>query len=82
MTLSDYLALPDLHSLSVDEVEALNKELSKAELKDIPPEKRSQVIDYLDAALLCSAEGLNIRAVALDIQSDLSRLFEELKAAS
>ncbi|GEL72330.1 hypothetical protein [Myxococcus virescens] len=82
MTLSDFLALPVGYKLSPDEVEALNKALSKAEPKDIPPEKRSQVIDYLDTALLHSAVGLNIRAVELNIQADLNRLLEELKAAS
>jgi len=75
MMLSDFLALPDFPSLSPDDVQELNEALSKAELKDIPSEKHSLVIDYLDIALLYGS-------VAPNIQDDLSRLLEELKAAS
>ncbi len=75
MTLSDFLAFPGRHTLSADKVQELNEALSKAELKDIPSEKHSLVIDYLEVALLHGT-------VAPNIQGDLSRLLEELKAAS
>lgn len=75
MMLSDFLALPDEHTLSADDVQALNEALSKAELKDIPPEKLSLVIDCLEVALLHGA-------VTPNIQDDLRRLLVELKAAS
>lgn len=75
MMLSDFLALPDEHTLSTDDAQALNEALSKAELKDIPSEKHSLVIDYLKVALLNGA-------VAPNIQDDLRRLLVKLKAAS
>lgn len=72
MTLSDSLALLDEGTLSADEAQAVNEALSKAELKDIPPEKHSQVLDYLQAAF-------SSHSVEPNIQDNLDRLLEKLR---
>lgn len=75
MTLREFLALPDEHSLSAGDVQRLNDALSRARLDDIPSDKRPVVADYLERALLH-------RTVSPGIQSDLDRLLAELKAGS
>jgi len=52
MQLSEYFALPDEHTLSANEAQALNAVLSEATAQAIPDEKRELILDYLNAALL------------------------------
>jgi hypothetical protein len=50
--LKDYFALPEEHTLSINDAQALNARLSESTAHDVPEEKRDQILDYLSAALL------------------------------
>ena len=67
MILEHFFNLDETHSLSPEEVQALNYKLSSVELKNIPEKHRSRVLDYL-------VNVLNFRAVSQDIVSALDEL--------
>ena len=51
MNLNRYLILEEEHTLSSDEVQALNADISAKGLSDIPEKHRERVADYIVAAL-------------------------------
>ena len=52
MNLNRYLILEEEHTLSSDEVQALNADISAKGLSDIPEKHRERVADYIVACLL------------------------------
>jgi len=67
MKLEQFLNLDETHTLSSEEVQALNYNLSIVKLKNIPIKHRSRVLDYI-------VNALNFHAVSPDIVATLDEL--------
>jgi len=51
MNLLDYIAMGEIHTLSADDAQSLNVDLSARSHSDIPAEFKDRVADYIIAAI-------------------------------
>ena len=72
MNLNRYLILEEEHTLSSDEVQALNADISAKGLSDIPEKHRERVADYIVAAL-------NMGTVEPDLVPSIEGLLQDLQ---
>lgn len=74
MNVSEFMNLPESHSISPDEAKSLNYSISRSSAKDIPAHKVELVMDYITISLSMDSVDLTERPAMEKLLRDLQEM--------